>query len=83
MILKVPSNYEYYDKCVLEALLYKTREGVPGQKAVIAASSRGQGNAETDSAGHPVSPRTGGLQLSVLAGECLAQHSSKQQRKPS
>lgn len=49
---------------------------------VIAASSRGQGNAETDSAGHPVSPRTGCLQPSVMAGECLAQRDSEQKESP-
>lgn len=49
---------------------------------VIAASSRGQGNAEIDSAGYPVSPRTGCLQLSVMAGECLVQHDSKQKESP-
>lgn len=38
--------------CGSEALLCKTRERVPGQKAVIAASSRRQGDGKTDSAGH-------------------------------
>ena len=36
--------------CGLEALLCKTRERVPGQKAVTAASSRGQGDGVRDSA---------------------------------
>lgn len=38
--------------CGLEPLLCKTRERVPGQKAAIAVSNRGQGDGETGSAGH-------------------------------
>lgn len=61
MFVKHVARSECYQKqntndddgnCALEALLCKTRERVPGQKAVTAASSRGQGDGETDSAGH-------------------------------